>query len=80
MSTCTRCGGHLSDHHACHGWVTNAVAWSADLLMGGALGAVAGELLIGQALTTLTGEPFQLVGLGVGLCFGVAIARQIRRL
>jgi len=60
--------------------VTNAAAWSADLLMGGALGAVAGEILIGQTLTTLTGESFQLLGLGVGLCCAVPIARQLRRI
>ena len=80
MSTCARCGGHLTDHHKCRGLVTNAAAWSADLLLGGALGAVAGEILIGQTLTTLTGEPFQIVGFGVGLCCGVPIARRLRRI
>lgn len=80
MSTCARCGRHLTNHHTCHGWVTSAAAWSADFLLGGALGAVAGEVLIGQTLTTLTGEPFYLVGLGVGLFCGVPIARRLRRI
>jgi len=80
MSTCARCGGHLTDHHTCRGWVTNVAAWSADLLVGGALGAFVGAVIVGQTLTTLTGEPFQILGAGVGLCCGVPIARQLRRI
>lgn len=80
MATCARCGGHLTDHHACHAWITATAAWGADLLLGGALGAAAGALVLGQLLSRLTKDPFELVGVGTGMVCGVAIARALRKI
>jgi hypothetical protein len=80
MSTCARCGGALTSDHVCHGALTSAVQWTADILFGGVFGAIVGLLLLGHLLTAVTGESYHLVGLAAGPAAGIAVARTLRKL
>jgi len=80
MATCARCGGYLSDHHACHGRFAAAMHWSADVLLSSVVGATIGVLLLGEAALRLTGQSFEVVGLAAGPFLVFAVLRSLRRL